>query len=95
MKAETSYQPNGTFLVQFQNVSIKIEGKEYNNFGKHGSQLGPQAIQMKPQEKSRINLLSLEQLEDLHIKNSKWVKTLQGDTNKALIVSSVAMVITF
>ena len=27
LEAGTSYQLNGTFLVQFQNVSIKIEGK--------------------------------------------------------------------
>ena len=91
LDAEPSYNLNGTFLVQFSNCTIKINGNQYKNLEKYGSKLDPQIIQMKPKEKNRVSLLSLEQLKDLHTQTTKWLQNLQSDANKALAISSVTI----
>ena len=57
---------NGTYVVNFKNSTINVNGKTYKNFEALPLKLLPAIAQPTPTEKSRIRLLSLEALSELH-----------------------------
>lgn len=69
----------GTFLLKFHNSSIRINNAYYRNFEASALKIMPAIIQPSPEEVRRINLLSLEALNELHLNNTKEIRLLQTE----------------
>ena len=70
---------NGTYVVNFKNSTIKVNGKTYRNFEAPPLKLMPALAQPTPIEERRTILLSLEAISELHIKNTMEIKSLSAE----------------
>lgn len=70
---------NGTYIVNFRNTTITVNGKTYKNFKAPPLKVMPAIAQPTPMEKSRTRLLSLEALSELHINNTMEIHSLRAE----------------
>lgn len=68
---------SGTFLIKFHNTSFKINDQLFRNTEISTLDLLPAIFQPTPEEKKRIQLLSLESLNELHLNNTKEIALIQ------------------
>lgn len=87
----------GTYLIKFHNLTIRINNETYSSLEASPLETVPAIMQPTPMEKDRINLLSLEALNELHINNTKHIKFLQTDAtiDKISIFGSSSFIIAF
>lgn len=71
---------NGTYLIKFHNLTLKINDKLYRNLEAPRLEVSPPLIQQAPVEDEFVNLLSLEMLNHLHINNTKSIHELKSDS---------------
>ncbi|XP_049311122.1 uncharacterized protein LOC125778299 [Bactrocera dorsalis] len=74
---ETMRNLSGTFLIKFHNSTIKANNKIFSNIEASPLQMIPALMQPTPFESDRINLLSLEALNELQINNTEVISTIQ------------------
>lgn len=93
---------NGTYLLKFHNTSVKINNQYFRSFEASSLQIMPAVMQPTPQEKGRINLLSLESLSELHLNNTKEIQLLytEGIIQKsvsfgAAVILAIIMIIIY
>lgn len=75
---EEKYNISGTFLIKSHNTTIKVENRTFNNWQASPLQTMPAMMQLTPFEKGRINLLSLEALNELQINNTDIITTVKS-----------------
>ncbi|XP_053959927.1 uncharacterized protein LOC128864340 [Anastrepha ludens] len=88
------YELSGTFLIRFDNTTIKINEKVYKNLEASYMTPIPAIIQESPIEEKRLNLLSLESLQELHLKNIKIIHRIRRETWVSNATISIAFLIT-
>lgn len=88
---------NGTFLIKFVNTTIQINNQLFKNLQTPRMRISPATLQPTPLEKSRLNILSLEALSELHINNTKEISLLNIDTktNQWLLYAVITISIIF
>lgn len=85
------YDLKGTFVIKFENSTIRIGEKSYKNFEAPQLIPIPASMQQTPVEEARLNLLSLESLQELHFNNTKVIHNLK----KEAWIRNFAIFITF
>ncbi|CAD7015211.1 unnamed protein product [Ceratitis capitata] len=76
----TSQEINGTHVVMYHNSTIKINNQIFSNMEAKSIETIPAILQPIPLEKEYIELLSLEALKDLHIRNIHRINALKKAT---------------
>uniref|UniRef100_A0A1B0BKR6 Uncharacterized protein n=1 Tax=Glossina palpalis gambiensis TaxID=67801 RepID=A0A1B0BKR6_9MUSC len=71
---------NGTFLIRFHNVSIRVNGNTYTSKEIPTYKALPSILQLMPEEKERKRLVSLQMLDELQINNTKLISYLQTES---------------
>lgn len=87
----TSHNLNGTFLIKFHNETVNVNNKIFSNIDIPQMNINPPIIQPTPIEISRHNVLSLEALEELHIKNTNKINKIQSHIVISKISSFVSI----
>ncbi len=77
---EISQPINGTHVIIFNNSTIKINDQQFSNIEAGTIETIPTILQPIPLEKDHIELLSLEALKDLHIKNADEISYIKNAT---------------
>lgn len=85
------YDLSGTFLIKFDNTTITIGDKSYQNLEAPQMILSPASVQESPIEKRRLNILSLESLQELHFINTKVIHSIRKET----LIANTTMAIAF
>lgn len=93
----TSQKISGTHLIKFHNTTVKINGQEYANYDAVPFEAIPAVLQPTPIEKNRINLLSLEALQELHINNTQKIDYLKSVaiSNSTISIGAIAVILGF
>lgn len=75
-----SYHLEGTYLINFSNTSLKIDDETYFNL--ETPEMIPilETMQSTPLEKRRLNILSLESLQELHLDNINSIHFIRKQT---------------
>uniref|UniRef100_A0A1B0C432 Uncharacterized protein n=1 Tax=Glossina palpalis gambiensis TaxID=67801 RepID=A0A1B0C432_9MUSC len=82
VEVETEQQLlNGTFLIRFHNVSIRVNGKTYISKEIPTYKVLPSILQLMPEEKERRRLVSLQMLDELQINNIRLKSQSPLSTN--------------
>lgn len=71
---------NGTYLIKFYNLTLKINNKLYRNLEATILEVSPPLIQQMPIEDEFVSLLSLEMLNHTQINNIKIIQELKLDS---------------
>ena len=84
---------NGTYVVNFKNSTISVNGKTYKNYEAPPLKLLSAIAQPTPTEESRTRLLSLEALSELHIKNTMEIKSLNAEKTVNRLSAGATLII--
>lgn len=86
---------SGTYLIKFNNATIKINGKTFTSQEASSIQVMPAIFQPTPHEKRYREILSLEMVRDLHINNTKQIDLLrnQRDYQEMVIYAPITILI--
>ncbi|XP_075157849.1 uncharacterized protein LOC142231114 [Haematobia irritans] len=82
---------NGTFLIRHCNVTIEINGKQYSSKEITGNKPLPAFLQQRGSERNIEEVISLEFLKELHVKNTKWLSSLEDKNFTSLGASIFAL----
>lgn len=90
-----NYHLEGTYLIRFSNATLKIDEETY--FSLEAPEMIPLMNKMQgtPFEKSRLHILSLESLQELHLDNIKsihFIKKVTWASNTAMVSISLATI---
>lgn len=78
----------GSFIIQYHNVSITINKQNYVSHEIPGSKPLPAIIQPDSHVKKYEELLTLEMMKELHLKNTKYIEQIKGEDNLRLVTNS-------
>jgi len=84
-------QIKGTYLINFWNETIIINGEEFSNTEIQVAEPSIPLIQIAPVEIERLRILSLKALEGLHIDNTEKLQKLQthSSVNRISFIASI------
>lgn len=84
---------NGTYIINFKNESIMVNGRAYKNFEAPPLRIMPAIAQPTPREESLTKLLSLEALSELHINNTIEIQSLQTEKTVNRVSAGLTLII--
>lgn len=86
-----TYKLNGTFIIKFDNTTIKIDDKIYQNLEANQMKPIPALMQETPIEEKNLSILSLESLQELHLNNIKAIHNIKREAWVRNIVISLTL----
>lgn len=83
----------GSFLIQFHNVSITVNKQSYISKEIPDSKPLPAIVQPDSQAEMFEEVLTLEMMKDLHLKNTEYIGQIKEENNVHLLTNSSLIII--